>query len=133
MLDKGAIYWAAALGVVVASKREGWNGSRARLALPMLASGVMIGLALMTKPFFGPLAYLFMAPWLIWQRRWRTMAWIAPAVLLGVATGPIINGIAISLGFNYGLVALACIAAVIPGIWHQRHKLAPDGLSISRQ
>jgi 4-amino-4-deoxy-L-arabinose transferase-like glycosyltransferase len=74
----------ALLGVVVSAERERREGTRARLAGTMLLSGAMVGLALLTKPFFGPLVYAFAAPWLIWIGARRTLGWIIPALLLAV-------------------------------------------------
>ena len=89
----------AALGGVIAAKREGAGQRGWRLAGPMLASGGMVGLALLTKPFFSPLAYVFMAPWLVWAGARRTLFWAVPAVMTGLAIAAPWH---VSMALHYG-------------------------------
>ncbi len=87
------------LGVVTAAKRELAGGRGFALAGPMLLSGVATGLALMTKPFFGPLAYVFMAPWLLWMGAYRTVLWIAASLVVSLAVASPWH---VSMAMHYG-------------------------------
>lgn len=62
------------------------RGVQSRRAGPwMLAAGVPLGLALMTKPLMGLVALPLLGVWLTWIRRWRQSAWLAGTLAVSIA------------------------------------------------
>ena len=53
----------------------------------MLACGLMVGLALLTKPLMGTVVLPVLAAWLAWDRDWRMLRWLGAGSVVALGVG----------------------------------------------